>query len=160
MLKLSQMMVELLNSRMVAGDFSGLVEIYVLLEDKGLFASWANQARSLHKGEEAQVRLDDVARDYLSACLTEGRPSRLREAMQVFDAAGFVAQAQEACARLPQVASAYLTTTLTDEGDLPVLLEAIFEADEVEGLSAQVAEARSQLLRLVRIPPLITFLIR
>jgi hypothetical protein len=56
------------------------------------------------------------------------------------------AQAQEARAQLPQVASAYLAARLA-EGDMTRLHEAIFEA-EAEGLE-QVTEARAQLPRLV-----------
>ena len=81
-----------------------------------------------------------------------GHPARLREAMQVFEAAGFAAEAQEARAQLPQVASAYLAARLA-EGDMPHLHEAIFEA-EAAGLSDQAAEARAQLPLLVNPAPL------
>ena len=59
------------------------------------------------------------------------------------------AQAQEARAQLPQVASAYLAARLADASpDIPLLADAICEV-EAEGLSAQAAEARAQLLQLV-----------
>ena len=81
-----------------------------------------------------------------------GHPARLREAIQVFEASGFAAEAQEARAQLPQVASAYLAARLA-EGDMPHLHEAIFEA-EAEGLSDQAAETRAQLPLLVNPAPL------
>ena len=133
-------MVELLASRMASGNFAALFDISALLDDSALFASCASRARSLQQSDEA-------ARDFLTACLAEGHPTRLRDAMRVFEAMGFAAEAQEARARLPRVASAYLTALLS-EGDIPLLLEAIFEA-EVEGLSVQAAEAQAQLPRLV-----------
>ena len=126
------MIVELFASRMVLGDFAALFDISVLLDDSALFAAWASRAFS---------------KDSVAAFLSEGHPARLREAMREFEAAGFAAEAQEARARLPQVASAYLTARLT-EGDMTQLHEAIFEA-EAEGLSEQAAEARAQLPRLV-----------
>jgi len=88
-----------------------------------------------------------VLLDISAMLLSEGHPTRLREAMVVFEAAGFAAEAQEARAKLPQVASAYLTARLA-EGDMTRLHEAIFEA-EAEGLSEQAAEARAQLPQLV-----------
>jgi len=95
------------------------------------------------------------AYSHLAACLIEGHPMRLREAMKDFEAAGFAAEAQEARAKLPQVASAYLTARLA-EGDMTRLHEAIFEA-EAEGLSDQAAEARAQLPQLVYIAPFTNF---
>ena len=127
------MMVDLLASRMAEGDFAALFDISALLDDSALFASWASRARSLLKN------------DILAACLARGHPTRLREAMIVFEAAGFK-EAQEARAQLPQVASAYLAARLV-EGDMTRLHEAILEA-EAEGLE-QVSEARAQLPRLV-----------
>ena len=138
-------MVEVLASRIASGDFAALIDISALLDDSALFAAWARRARSLQKS-------DEVARLFLAACLSEGHPARLREAMRVFEAAGFQSEAQEARAQLPQVASAYLTARLADAPpDILLLLEAIFEA-EAEGLSAQAAEARTQLPRLVHNP--------
>jgi hypothetical protein len=84
--------------------------------------------------------------------LALGHPTRLREAMRVFEAAGFK-EAQEARAQLPQVASAYLAARLADTPlYIPSLVEAILEA-QAEGLSSQAAEARAQLPQLVQIPP-------
>ena len=136
-------MVDLLVSLMAEGDFAALLDISVLLNDSALFASWASRALSLQKSDEA-------ARGFLAACLARGHPTRLREAMLVFEAAGFK-EAQEARAQLPQVASADLAARLADAPPyIPSLVEAISEA-EAEGLE-QVNEARSQLLRLVEIP--------
>ena len=106
-------MVDLLASRMAEGDFAALFDISLLLDDSALFASWASRARSLQKGDEA-------ARHFLTACLSEGIPTRLREAVKVLEAAGFAAEAQKARARLPQVASAYLAARL-GEGNMPRL---------------------------------------
>jgi hypothetical protein len=130
-------MVDLLASRMAEGDFAALFDISALLDDSALFASWASRALSLQKCDEA-------ARGFLAACLARGHPMRLREAMLVFEAAGFK-EAQEARAQLPQVASAYLAARLA-EGDMTRLHEAILEA-EAEG-QEQVTEARAQLPRL------------
>ena len=132
------MIVDLLASRMAEGDFAALFDISALLDDSALFASWASRARSLQKSDEA-------ARGFLAACLARGHPTRLREAMLVFEAAGFK-EAQEARAQLPQVASAYLAARLA-EGDMTRLHEAIYEA-EAECLE-QVTEARAQLSQLV-----------
>ena len=133
-------MVDLLASRMAEGDFAALFDISALLDDSALFASWASRALSLQKSDEA-------ARGFLAACLARGHPTRLREAMRVFEAAGFK-EAQEARAQLPQVASAYLAARLADAPPyIPSLVEAISEA-EAEGLE-QVTEARAQLPRLV-----------
>ena len=83
--------------------------------------------------------------------LALGHPTRLREAMIVFEATGFK-EAQEARARLPQVASAYLAARLADAPpNIPSLAEAVMEA-EFEGLE-QVTEARATLSRLVQTPP-------
>ena len=131
-------MVDLLASRMSEGDFAALFDISVLLDDSALFAAWARRARSLQKSDES-------ARGFLAACLARGHPTRLREAMLVFEAAGFK-EAEEARAQLPQVASAYLAARLA-EGDMTRLHEAISEA-EAEGIE-QVSEARAQLPRLV-----------
>ena len=136
---LSQM-IDLLASRMAEGDFAALFDISALLDDSALFAAWASRALSLQKS-------DDAVRGFLAACLARGHPTRLREAMRVFEAAGFK-EAQEARAQLPQVASAYLAARLA-EGDMTRLHEAISEA-EAEGLSSQAAEARAQLPRLVQ----------
>ena len=133
------MIVDLLASRMAEGDFAALFDISALLDDSALFAAWASRARSLQKSDEA-------ARGFLAACLARGHPARLREAMRVFEAAGFSKEAQEARAQLPQVASAYLAARLA-EGDMTRLHEAISEA-EAEGLE-QVTEARATLQRLV-----------
>ena len=140
-------MVDLLASRMAEGDFAALFDISALLDDSALFVSWASRALSLQKSDEA-------ARGFLAACLARGHPTRLREALTVFEAASFKG-AKEARAQLPQVASAYLAARL-EEGDIPSLLEAISEA-EAEGLSSQVTEARAQLCaqlpQLVQIIP-------
>ena len=136
-------MVDLLASRMAEGDFAALFDISALLDDSALFALWASRARSLQKSDEA-------ARGFLAACLASGHPTRLREAMRVFEAAGFK-EAQEARAQLPQVASAYLTARLA-EGDMTRLHEAILEA-EAAGFSEQAAEARAQLTQLVHTLP-------
>ena len=77
-----------------------------------------------------------------------GHPAKLREALRQYETAGFESEAAEARARLPQVASAYLSSRLA-EGDMKHLHEAIVEA-EYEGLSEQAAEARTQLPRLVQ----------
>jgi len=139
-------MVDLLASRMAEGDFAALFDISLLLEDSDLFASWVSRARSLQKNEE-------TARDFLTACLEAGHPTRLREAFRVFEAAGFATEAREARAQLPQVASTFLNARLAEPApDIPLLLEAIFEA-EAEGLSEQVAEARAQLPRMVQPDP-------
>jgi len=83
--------------------------------------------------------------------LALGHPTRLREAMRVFEAAGFAKEAQEARAQLPQVASAYLAARLADAPpNIPLLVEAISEA-QAEGLE-QAAEARATLSRLVHRP--------
>ena len=133
-------MVELLASRMASGNFAALFDISALLDDSALFAAWASRARSLQKSDEA-------ARRFLAAVLSEGHPARLREAMRVFEAASFAAEAQEARSHLTKVASAYLAARLA-EGDMLRLHEAIFEA-EAEGLFDQAAEARAQLPQLV-----------
>ena len=140
--QLSQMMVDLLASRMAEGDFAALFDISALLDDSALFVSWASRALSLEKSDEA-------ARGFMAACLARGHPTRLREAMIVFEAAGFK-EAQEARAKLPQVASTYLAARLADAPpNMPLLLGAILEA-EAEGLSSQAVEARAKLPRLVQ----------
>jgi len=132
-------MVDVLASRMAEGDFAALLDISALLDDSALFAAWASRARSLQNI------------DILAACLARGHPTRLREAMRVFEAAGFAKEAQEARLQLPQVASAYLAARLADAPpNMPLVIEAIAEA-EAEGLD-EVKQARAQLPRLVQAP--------
>jgi len=82
--------------------------------------------------------------------VAEGHPARLRESLLLCDAMGALkAQAQEARAQMPQVASAYLAARLADSPpDLSSLVEAISVA-EAEGLTSLAAEARAQLPRLM-----------
>jgi len=86
--------------------------------------------------------------------VAEGNPARLREVLLLCEAMGALkAQAQEARAQLPQVASAYLAARLADDPlNIPLVIEAISEA-EAEGLSSQAAEARAQLC--VQLPQLV-----
>jgi len=82
--------------------------------------------------------------------VADGHPARLREVLLLSEAMGALkAQAQEARAQLPQVASAYLAARLADAPpNIPLILEAISEA-QAEGLE-QVTEARATLPRLVQ----------
>ena len=81
----------------------------------------------------------------LALLLAEGHPIKLREAVKAFECAGFASEAAQARARLPEVASAFLTARIA-EGDYNRLAEAILAA-EAEGISC--ADARTQLERLV-----------
>jgi len=120
--------------RMAEGDFTALLDIPALLDDSALFAAWASRVRSLEKSSEK-------AKQFLAACVARGHPTRLREAIQVFGAAGFFKEAREARAQLPHVASAYLTARLADATlNISSLAKAIYEAEAV-GLSLQAARA-------------------
>ena len=82
--------------------------------------------------------------------MAEGGAARLREVLLLCEAMGALkAQAQEARAQLPQVASAYLAARLADAPpDISLVIEAISEA-QAEGLEQ---EARATLPRLVQNP--------
>ncbi len=131
-------MIELLASRMTDRDFAAVLDIRkMMLEDSDLFASWASRALSLQKG------------DILKACMAEGHPRRLREAIEVVKAAGLTAKAKKAEAQLPQVASAYLASRLADSTpDIPLIIDAIFEAEVQD---RPTAEERKKLQKLVLI---------
>jgi len=95
---------------------------------------------------------DEITSELLSSRVAGGHPARLREVLLLCEAMGALkAQAQEARAQLPQVASAYLAARFADAPpDIPLIIEAISEA-QAEGLE-QVTEARAQLPRLVQNP--------
>jgi len=77
--------------------------------------------------------------------LEQGHPSKLRDALMAIEAAGIhTSQAQEARARLPDMAAAFLTACLA-EGDYYRLSEAVAEAS-VEGLCCTEARAKLQQL--------------
>ena len=71
----------------------------------------------------------------------EGHPIKLREAVKAFECAGFAAEAAQARARLPGVASAFLAARMSED-DYSRLAGAILAA-EAEGISC--ADARTQL---------------
>lgn len=130
------MLVELLAVRIAEGDFTGLVDISVELEDFSIIESLGNRARCIYAGEE-------TADKFLAERLAEGHPTKLSEALRLFEVFDFSKQAQEARNQLPKVASAYLAVRLT-EGHPTKLREAL-RLFEVSDFPAQAKEARAQL---------------
>ena len=95
---------------------------------------------------------DQVTSELLSSRVAGGHPARLREVLLLCEAMGALkAQAQEARAQLPQVASVYLAARLADSPpNVSLIIEAISEA-QAEGLE-QGTEVRATLPRLVQNP--------
>ena len=98
------------------------------------------------------IERDQVTSELLSSRVAGGHPARLREVLLLCEAMGALkAQAQEARAQLPQVASAYLAARLAySPPNVSLIIEAISEA-QAEGLE-QGTEVRATLPRLVQNP--------
>ena len=136
-LSLFHQIVDVLTARLSKGNYEELCDIILLLKDLCPFPTWIKEAKS-HTDEQAQASL-------LEKCVAEGHPTRLREAMWIFEEIGFTMLTEKARAQLPQVAKDYLTKCLDDSSDMQNLQQlhaAIFEAEDV-GLSQQAAEART-----------------
>ena len=77
-----QMIVDLLKSRMMEGDFLWLYNTSLVLADTGLFFTWVSKARSC-------LTDDTILSKFITSRLSNGHTKPVREALRAFDAMGF-----------------------------------------------------------------------